>query len=98
MSYVSTHVGFVCRLALLCVYGLIKCVASVQACLGVGAKPSEVNIVTLSTQDANGEDLTLPIAWLSEHNPQVGRDAQCVRHTIAPYRYTACVFCNCFIP
>lgn len=41
------------------------------ACLGVGAKPSEVNIVTLSTQDANGEDLTLPIAWLSEHNPQV---------------------------
>lgn len=50
---------------------------SVQACLGVGAKPSEVNIVTLSTQDANGEDLTLPIAWLSEHNPQVGMLSVC---------------------
>ena len=60
-------------LALVCVQSLqgVLCLV-VQACLGIGAKPGEVNIITVTTPDGSGEDLTLPIAWLSDTNPQVG--------------------------
>lgn len=55
-----------------CMWGLQGVLCHfLQACLGIGTKPGETNIITLSTEDSNGEDLTLPIAWLSESHPQV---------------------------
>lgn len=54
------------------VWGVGKRVShSLQACLGIGAKTTEPNIITLTTQDSNGEELTLPFAYLSGNNPQV---------------------------